>query len=56
MSDEKDPVLAGVGKPSEPPAPVVLMSVFSPGAPLPVPPERGDRFGDDERLGFYPVG
>jgi len=33
------------------------MSVFRPGAPLPVPPVRGDRYDDDEddRLGFRTV-
>lgn len=56
MNTAKDRVLAGVPGHSEPPPPVVLMTVFLPGSPMPPAPEPGDRYGEDDHLGFYPAG
>ena len=45
-----------VAGPSAPRPPVVLMTLWRPGAPLPAaPPMPGDRYDDDARLGFGPV-
>lgn len=51
---ERDRVLAGVPGHADPP-PVVLMTVFTPSAPMLEPPPR-DPYGEDVHLGFYPAG
>jgi hypothetical protein len=56
MSTYPGDLLKTVVGPRPPRPPVVLMTVWRPGAEQPpAAPMPGDRYGDDVRLGFEPV-
>jgi hypothetical protein len=54
MNTGRDPLAGVPGHPA--PLPVVLMTVWRPGAePPPAPPMSADPYADDERQGWGPV-